>query len=407
MKIIYTIHQFFPKHYTGTERYLLNLAKMMKKFGHEVKVVTYMPVSDGEEDTIRKGNLLLKEYVYENIPVTAIRYTGNEDYISFDFDNPDIQTFFEEYLEKEKPDVIHITHLMRMTSAFFAAEKLGIKIVMTLTDYWVMCGKGILIRNNNSPCMSPKEGQNCKKFCYQHLTSDRLKKRVDQGRYMFKKAHALIASAYFLANLFKLNGYDMSKLNMIRHSYNYFDGYKPIPKIQHKTFTFSSVGSLLPHKGADILIEAFHNLKASNARLKIYGEAYDQSYFEFLKGLAKGDKRITFEGKYTMAETYNIHKETDVIVQPSTWYETYPLVGVAALAYGVPLIVPDTTGSSELVTHGENGYIFKFADSVSLYEMMEKAYNDNLKLHKTISYPHSVEEEAYLTQEVYYKVVNS
>jgi glycosyltransferase involved in cell wall biosynthesis len=406
MKIVYTIHQFFPRYYTGTERYLLNLAKMMKKFGHEVKIVTYMPHTEGEENLRYEGNLAIKEYIYDDINVTGIRFLGNEDYISFDFDNDDIHQFFTQYLTKEKPDILHITHPMRMTAAFPAAKDLKMKVVMTLTDYWVMCGKGILIRNNETPCMSPKEGLNCKKYCYSHLPLSRLQKRVTQGRKMFNQADALIASADFLVKLYELNKYDTSKINLIRHGFNYFDGFTPIPRVKNKFFTFSCLGSLLPHKGAHLLIQAFRQIKAPHARLKIYGEAYQPEYLKYLKELQGKDTRISFEGKYTVKDTYEIHKMTDVIVQPSTWYETYPLIGVAGLAYGVPLIVPDTTGASELVHEGENGYIFKFNDADSLAKVMAQALNDQLKLNKTIFYPHTVEEEAYLTQNVYRKVLN-
>lgn len=406
MKILFTIHQFFPEHYTGTEKYLLSIATMMKAFGHEVSIITYMPHAEEEEGTRREGELLIREYVYQNLNVTGIRYMGNEAYVSFDFEQKDIEAFLRQKIAAEKPDLIHITHPMRLTSTYFIAKEMGIKTVMTLTDYWVMCGRGILIRGNNHPCMSPKEGMNCKKFCYPNLSLPHLKERVDKGREMLSGADAIIVSAQFLADLFKLNDYDMSKMNIIRHGFNYFQDYDPIPKVKHDTFTFACLGSLLPHKGADLLINAFKKLEHTNARLAIYGEAYEKDYFEYLKVLAGNDTHIEFRGKYTAADTHNIHKEVDVIVSPSTWYETYPLVGVAALAYGVPLIVPDLTGSRELVDEGKNGYIFGFNDEFSLAEKMEQSYTDNLKLTQPIFYPYTIEQEAVSTEQIYYNVLN-
>ena len=49
MNILYILHQFFPMHYTGTERHTLDMAKQMQKMGHYVTVLTYEP------DPIRKN----------------------------------------------------------------------------------------------------------------------------------------------------------------------------------------------------------------------------------------------------------------------------------------------------------------------------------------------------------------
>lgn len=405
MKIIFTIHQFFPRHYTGTERYLLNLAKMMINFGHEVKIVTYMPYIIEGDDLVYHNNLAIKEYTYENIPVVALHFKGNEDYISFDFQNDTIQQFFDKFLEKEKPDLLHIAHSMRMTSAFWAAKKRKIKTVMTLTDYWIMCGKGTLIRNNETPCMSPKNGHNCQRYCYSHLELGRLRKRIDQGRQMFRQADGIIASAEFLIKLYELNQYDVTKMHLIRHGFNYFDHFQSISQQKSETFTFSCLGSLLPHKGVHLLIPAFRQLAMKQARLRIYGEPFLPEYLKYLQELKGDDMRITFEGKYSLADTAHIHQISDVVAQPSVWYETYPLIGLTALAYGVPLIVPDTTGASELVTPGQNGYIFKFNDVNSLANTLKQAIKDNLKLTKNIFYTHTVEEEAYLTQAVYRSIM--
>ena len=52
LKIIITVHCFFPRHYHGTERYTLDLAKSLQNIGHDVVVVTinlYPEDSPGEE----------------------------------------------------------------------------------------------------------------------------------------------------------------------------------------------------------------------------------------------------------------------------------------------------------------------------------------------------------------------
>ena len=57
MRILFVVHQFFPKHYTGTERLVLNLSKQMQRIGHYVKVLTYGITED--EGFRQDGNFLI------------------------------------------------------------------------------------------------------------------------------------------------------------------------------------------------------------------------------------------------------------------------------------------------------------------------------------------------------------
>ena len=41
MKVLFAVHQFFPHHYTGTERVVLNLCRQLQRMGHDVIVLTY------------------------------------------------------------------------------------------------------------------------------------------------------------------------------------------------------------------------------------------------------------------------------------------------------------------------------------------------------------------------------
>lgn len=407
MKILYTIHQFFPDYYTGTEVYLLNMAKMMKRFGHEVEIVTYHPtLTKKDSGVIHTKNLLIKEYVYQGIPVTAVRYTRDTKEPFFDYTQKDLYSFFVEKITAYNPDIVHITHLMRIGQVFQAARACKKKIVLTLTDYWIMCPRGgSFIRKSGIPCMSPEKGKNCAAYCFKKDRYPKLRERYTQGKTCMEEADAVIISAEFLKKLLDLNTLNTSRVSLIRHGFNY-DAFKPIHSSKKSThFTVASLGSPLPHKGVDLLIDAFKQIPFSNMRLEIYGTDVEKGYFNKIKNQAAPDKRISFEGKYTISDLPAMHKKIDLIVQPSRWYETYPLVGVTGLAFGVPLIVPDLTGSRELVAHGKNGYIFTFDDEVSLRNMISQAYQDRLKQNAFITYPYTIEGEAFETNKLYETIV--
>jgi len=73
MKILYLIHQFYPEFYTGTEKFVLNLSRMMQKAGNRVKVITYSFYEDSFYDQ-RRGEILCKEFLYKGTPVLAIKH---------------------------------------------------------------------------------------------------------------------------------------------------------------------------------------------------------------------------------------------------------------------------------------------------------------------------------------------
>ena len=73
MNILYVVNDFFPLFYGGVERYVLNITKQMQRMGHGVKVLTYG--MDGKDSGYcRMGDILVKQYIYENVPVISVRH---------------------------------------------------------------------------------------------------------------------------------------------------------------------------------------------------------------------------------------------------------------------------------------------------------------------------------------------
>ena len=74
-------------HYTGTEKFILNIAKMMQKAGHKIKVVTYSFYDDEFYDqTI--GRLLMKEFTYKGVPVIALKHPSIPESIHSYYNDP-------------------------------------------------------------------------------------------------------------------------------------------------------------------------------------------------------------------------------------------------------------------------------------------------------------------------------
>jgi glycosyltransferase involved in cell wall biosynthesis len=68
----------------------------------------------------------------------------------------------------------------------------------------------------------------------------------------------------------------------------------------------------------------------------------------------------------------------DVLVVPSIWKETFSLVTLEALSYGVPVIVSDNVGAQDLVREYNPKFIFHTLDE--LQALLSSLINDKSAL---------------------------
>lgn len=417
MKILFIIHQFYPAYYTGTERYLFNLATVLKKLGHSIHVLTYDPTLTEDTSTRSTTTAIIQEYVYENISVTAIRARQEDPLMNFNAKQPSIQDDLHSIVTDYNPDIIHFAHAMRLTSVFEVAEKAKIPVVLTLTDYWLLCGRdGTFIRANDELCMTPKCGINCKKYCFQGEVLHDIQHRLDKTKKIFQKASAVIFPSNFIRELFARNNYTTEKAYIIPHGFTQIPVYiQNGVKKKNNAFRIATLAKVTPHKGIDFLISSFLQVPFKDIELHIYGELYKkeeletnpvlQNFQSRLYDLKEKSDAIFFHDKYKQKDLDSLLDNIDVVVQPSVWYEVFGYVCIDALIRGIPIIAPNFTGSSELVTHKENGYVYEFKNQESLTSSIVNAYKDNLKQNSNISYPITVEEEAFQTYTVYKNVL--
>jgi len=160
----------------------------------------------------------------------------------------------------------------------------------------------------------------------------------------------------------------ISKYILDKHLSNgYFRGakiketiYNPIEKISGATrpdappIRFGYVGSLMPHKGIELLLQTFINLKHRDAILLIFGKSPNPDYEQTLRKKYEGE-RIRFMG---FRKPEEIYPQIHVLVVPSLWNEPFGRVIPEAYSFGVPVIGSRRGGIPEIIIHGETGFIF-------------------------------------------------
>lgn len=132
------------------------------------------------------------------------------------------------------------------------------------------------------------------------------------------------------------------------------------------------VGRLEMRKGTRYLIEAFNRLgqKYENTRLVIAGDGPLRESLEN-QVIPKLKKRVHFLGFISSFKLPALYRSCDIFVSPATGGESFGIVLLEAMASGKAVVASDNEGYRELVTHGEDGFLFRRKDVGMLCEVLE------------------------------------
>jgi glycosyltransferase involved in cell wall biosynthesis len=407
MRILYLVHQFFPKHYTGTERVTLNIARQMQRMSHFPIVLTY------ETDYGEKGfkrlhdSVYVKRYTYDGVPVISIMDISLKSDIKAVSDGR--EGIFHLMIEKAfsklrlEFDVLHVFHPMWLSSVAWSCKNHGIPIVLTLTDPWLLCPRETLIDRSYRLCSGPDKGSKCVSNCgYDPAVMT----RYQESQKLLKMADAVVTASRFTGSLLNRNGYE-GAIKIVPHSVDY--------QFVRKTYfdasivKFGFIGSIVWHKGAHILVKAFRRVKSKTVRLHVYGSTRqpDPHYAKEVIGLAEGDNRIRFLGSFDVRDLPGVMNEISVLVVPSIYYENYPTIMLIALAYRIPVIASNIGGIAEVIRHGINGFLFETGNVDELAAHIEEiATRPEIisQLRSNITPPRRLEEEALDYENIYLKL---
>lgn len=309
---------------------------------------------------------------------------------------------YRDFLLEVKPDVIHIHSLMGLHREFLVeAKALNIPIIYTTHDYFGICPTANLLYRG-CECQEPGErcGE-CSKYAFSEkrllleqskvyrlyrnsqlliriLQMDSLKKfmkkirsqapeaatelegNADINNESLPKEEAYVVLLGYYREMFRYITCFHFNSNVSRQIYE-----KHLGKLSGKVLTISnksvsdkrqlheSKGNLkIGFLGGDVAFKGLHRLQKVVAELyeagkkqielQVYG-SLERKEYPFCK----------YYDAYSEEERDEVFGRMDILAVPSTWRETFGLVVLEALSYGVPVIMTDKVGAQILLEQSE------------------------------------------------------
>ena len=137
-----------------------------------------------------------------------------------------------------------------------------------------------------------------------------------------------------------------------------------------KILRIGFIGNLTPYKGFPKLLQILNRIDNTKWELSVWGCHVGKE-----KHLP-----VFYKGKFNGTTIMNVYNSMDVLVVPSIWKETFSLVTLEALSYGVPVIVSSNVGAKDIVKLYDEKFVFNNFEELKF--LLEGLVNSKVLLKK-------------------------
>jgi glycosyltransferase involved in cell wall biosynthesis len=363
---ILVCNKFYFRH-GGQESYLLSLAEMQEKHGHQV-----FPFSMKHERNVATEyqDFFVSNVETENLKGASLK-TKLKTAARIVY-STEARKKISDLVRKIQPDVAHIHGIYHQISPSVlpVLKKNGIPTVMTVHDYKLAC-PNYRFYSNNRVC------EKCRRTKYYQAVLNKCVK----GSYAASLVCALEAYLHRLLKIYETNidvficpskwlrqkmieyGLPARKLLHVPNFVNPDDYAASWPGGNYIIY----FGRIAPEKGLRTLIDAMKGIEST--RLTIVGEGQVKSALEDYCRKERVSN-CDFLGYRGGEELLNLVGNSQFAVLPSEWYENSPMSVLEAFACGKPVVGANIGGIPELIDDGVTGLIFEPGNAEELSQKL-------------------------------------
>lgn len=409
MKVLLVLHQYLPRHVTGTEQYVRSVAHGLQAQGDDVTILCYEPLIHLEAPG---QDWFERDETVEGIPVRRMavdpRHSLNREL--GDYENPIAGAMVGAFLRERRFDVVHVFHLRNLgLEVLRQTRALGIRTAVHLMDFWFLCPNFLLLRSDGSLCDGPPDrGFGCIRCIDASLAQEvdaaglraLLEPMCDQpppaaglAPTTARRAHALVARkpalfaelervdaifapSRFLRGSFEAQGFPKGRIELLPYGLDPSRGASRPERSRDRAdgiLHVGYIGSISRHKGVHIAVDAIRRSERRDVVLHVFGDLDTHpAYSHELRLLAGDDPRIVFEGRFEPTQLGDVLQRLDCVAVPSLWHENTPFTALEALHFGLPVLASRLGGLTEIVHDGANGMLFDAGDAAQLAGCIER-----------------------------------
>jgi len=397
LRIAHVVHGWPPFQHAGTELYAYWLV-MRQRERHHVAVYTRSAetfLDDGEA----------AEWVDAGVRIRLVanHFTARNPFRRNGIRNRPVERDFERFLREEKPDLVHIHHLAgHAMSLARVARRLGIPIVMQIQDWFFVCARVNQYHRNGTRCSGPAIAK-CARCA--DLTSIRPSRITNRLMHILRRraakralanADAFIAGSKAVRDDYAGIVPPSTPFHVIPYGVAISHSSERRAPVR-KPVRFGYVGSISPHKGVHLAVEAMRGVDPADATLHIWGDA--SAYPDYTARL-----QHPVEGRFDEGEKERVFASIDVLLVPSIGLESFGLAPREAMARGIPVIASEGGALSEMPC----GEFFPAGEVAALRTIIQRVVADPSLVDRweaELPRPKSADEHAEEIEQVYRSVL--
>lgn len=415
----------------GMIKYALDLIEGEEKSGCDTYILIpgrFSNMCNGTRIVKTKWKKHICYSIVNPLPVSEGRKVNNIDLL-YQEGNQDV---YMNFLQEINPDVIHIHSMMGLHLSFLkTSHEMHIPVVYTTHDYYGICPNAILFKDMKQ--CTQTDGSQCSNCITGNLTEKKI--RFEQSltyrtlksngfvnwlEYSQKLVPIKLAIRAFASktkmqeakvpeSIVDANNSEKQKYCKLQMYYKEMFQYVTrfhfnstqskeifekhlenisgeIIPISNKNITDNRIrrkyGKTLrigfigrgTHKGFDILKDAINNLYSQGME--------DVECHVYFNPKEKLPPYFISHSPFHENEAYKVYNNIDILVLPSIWNETFGMVVLEALSYGVPVIVSENVGAREVLDENPNMGIIVNPTQEELQSVLKEIYCNHEILRK-------------------------
>jgi len=360
-KKIAIVNVFFPPQLIGGGTVIAyeNARILNEKYSDKYEVVIF--TSDAFHNPSEKP-YTLKEYYFEGMRVYQVipnflDETGNyKKTFEWGYYDPKIKEIFKEFLDKEKPDLVHFHAIQRLTASIVeACLEYNIPYMVAVHDAWWISDWIFLTDDKGNVYPEGFDIFDRKRSLPEGVSIwDSIERRL-YLKDCLEKANFVYTVSQEFANIYKKN--NIENIQVIENGISPFINWEPKKTHYTKNVVLGFSPAFAIHKGYDIFNEAIIKAKTKNIEIVLVNP-YNPLENNLDIGMI-GNAITRIYGQFNRNNVANFYKQIDILVHPSKWPESYGLSIREAMACGCGIIASNRVGGLKDLIDKENVFIIE------------------------------------------------